>query len=55
MCVDHGTYYKFYFKKLKSCITAHVSYTNCSLNMNIYLFNSFLLQKMDEENKSMTN
>ena len=33
-CVDHGTYYKFYFKKLKSN-TAHLSYTNCSLNTNV--------------------
>ena len=27
--------------------TAHLSYTNCSLNTNIYVFNYFLLQKMD--------
>jgi len=34
-CVDHSKYYKFYLKKLKNNNTAHLSYTNCSLNMNI--------------------
>ena len=35
VCVDQGTYYKFYFKKLKKNNTAHFSYTNCSLTTNI--------------------
>ena len=35
VCVDHGTYYKLYFKKFKNNNTAHFSYTNCSLNTNI--------------------
>ena len=48
MCVDHGTYYKFYLKKLKNN-SADLSYTDCSLNTNI--FNCFQLQKMDEENQ----
>ena len=29
-CVDHGTYYKFYLKKLKNN-TAHLSYTNLAM------------------------
>ena len=35
VCVDHGTYFKFYLKKLKNNNTAHLTYTNCSLNKNI--------------------
>ena len=31
-CVDHSKYYKFCFKNYN---TVHLSYTNCSLNMNI--------------------
>jgi hypothetical protein len=34
-CLDHGTYYKRYLKKLNNNNTAHFSYTNYSLNMNI--------------------
>ena len=41
--------------KLKNNNNAHLSYTNCSLNTNTYVFKYLLLQKMDEKIKSMTN
>ena len=49
VCVDHGTCYKFYLKKLKNNNSAHLSYTKYSLNTNI--LNNFLVQKTDEENQ----
>ena len=38
-CVDHGTYYKFYLKKLKNNNTAQLSYTNLKTTLKLDMLN----------------